>query len=150
MKQKKYRRCSAIFLLRGNLVFVGERVDIQGAWQIPQGGAEDSEEHFDAAIRELYEETGVKSIKFIKCTRGVYRYDFPEKPKKALDYSGQQVKFFAFEFIGSDSEINLQISEHREFTAWKWMPLNKLLNSIVGFKKEAFSAAIQELALVVT
>jgi putative (di)nucleoside polyphosphate hydrolase len=128
-------------------VFAGERYDIPGAWQIPQGGVEDSEEYFEAAVRELYEETGVKSTKFIKCTRGVYKYDFPVNIRKHRKYLGQQVKFFVFEFIGSDSEINLQMSGAREFSAWKWISPGDLLCSVIEFKKEAFSRAMRELAL---
>jgi putative (di)nucleoside polyphosphate hydrolase len=128
-------------------VFAGERSDIPGEWQIPQGGVDDLEGYFEAAVRELYEETGVESIKFIKCTRGVYKYDFPENIRKYRNCMGQQVKFFVFEFTGSDSEINLQTSSTREFSAWKWMSPSDLLYSVVEFKKEALSGAMRELAL---
>lgn len=36
-----------------------ERYDVPGAWQLPQGGLEESEEPLQAARRELWEETRI-------------------------------------------------------------------------------------------
>ena len=48
-------------------IFMGERLDNKGAWQMPQGGVKigRSEELDKAAIRELYEETGVRNEKLV-------------------------------------------------------------------------------------
>ena len=37
-----------------------ERADIAGAWQLPQGGLDASEEPLRAAYREIAEETGIQ------------------------------------------------------------------------------------------
>ena len=47
-------------------IFVGKRIDNQTAWQMPQGGVDDNEDYETAARRELYEETGIQSIRIIK------------------------------------------------------------------------------------
>ena len=46
-------------------VFVGKRIDNQEAWQMPQGGVDNNEDIKSAALRELYEETGITSVKII-------------------------------------------------------------------------------------
>ncbi|TQD92767.1 hypothetical protein C1H46_021645 [Malus baccata] len=51
-----YRRNVAICLVNDSKIFAASRLDIPSAWQMPQ--AEDSR---SAAIREIREETGVKS-----------------------------------------------------------------------------------------
>ena len=54
-------------------IFVGKRIDNQTAWQMPQGGVDDNEDYETAAKRELYEETGIQSIRIIKKSkRNIY------------------------------------------------------------------------------
>jgi len=49
-------------------VFIGRRidgpehVDETHAWQMPQGGIDAGEDPWPAALRELYEETNIRSI----------------------------------------------------------------------------------------
>jgi putative (di)nucleoside polyphosphate hydrolase len=149
-----YRKCAAIFLINSDgLIFAGERIDIAGEWQIPQGGVEDGETHLDGAIRELYEETGVHSIKLLKNTSKLYKYDFPGEIRSNLgkiygtNLKGQELRFFLFRFTGEESEINISSFENKEFANWKWMPADELLNSMVEFKKNAFINAAIELKL---
>ena len=43
-----------------NRIFVGQRFDAKvEAWQMPQGGIDEGEDPYTAALRELEEETGV-------------------------------------------------------------------------------------------
>ena len=147
-----YRKGSVILLHNASLdmFFAGERSDYP-YWQFPQGGVNEGEDYLEAAIRELYEETGIRSIKFIRSTDNLYRYDFPEdislaiKEKFNEDLKGQELKLFLFEFTGDDSEINLECHGSREFSRWKWLPIKDLLHSIVEFKRDAFIKGAQEL-----
>lgn len=156
MIDSNYRRCVGIFVLqkRSGLIFAAERINEPGAWQIPQGGAEDGEEDYDAALRELREETGIRSVKYLANTKGRHNYDFPtyilEKRKKRgwADYKGQSIKFFLFEFIGNESEINLASSKEIEFSHWKWIEAKKIVDQMIDFKKEAIYAGAKELELV--
>ncbi len=56
-----YRPCVGVMLVnRGGQVWVGQRRDNhQDAWQMPQGGIDDGEAVVPAALRELWEETGI-------------------------------------------------------------------------------------------
>ena len=60
---RSHRRGVGVMLLnRDGQVFVGARVDNpEDAWQMPQGGIDDDEEPWPAAIRELEEETGYRA-----------------------------------------------------------------------------------------
>uniref|UniRef100_A0A453DHT3 Nudix hydrolase domain-containing protein n=1 Tax=Aegilops tauschii subsp. strangulata TaxID=200361 RepID=A0A453DHT3_AEGTS len=46
-------------------IFSASRIDIPTAWQMPQGGIDPGEEPRAAAIRELREETGVRSAEIV-------------------------------------------------------------------------------------
>lgn len=152
-----YRKCVGMFVLQkqSGLVFAAERINGPNAWQIPQGGVEDGEDDYDAALRELKEETGIYSVKYIANTKDRYNYNFPnyilEKRNKRgwTDYKGQSIKFFLFEFIGDETEINLQLhSEEIEFSHWKWMKTEKVVDQMIDFKKKAIYAGAKELELI--
>ena len=56
-----------VILNSQNKVFVARRIDNpKNFWQMPQGGTDDGEDYYKAALRELKEETGIKSISLIK------------------------------------------------------------------------------------
>src|SRR5215510_16572590 len=82
-----YRPCVGIMVLnRDGLVWVGRRLDAPaepegpGAWwQMPQGGIDAGEEPARAALRELLEETGVRSARIIAESPAWYSYDLPER-----------------------------------------------------------------------
>jgi putative (di)nucleoside polyphosphate hydrolase len=142
-----YRKCVAILLLKDSKIFVGRRIDIENAWQLPQGGVEENEDCLEAAKRELFEETNVSSIEFLSSSDS-YRYDFPPRVQQAvlrrrnqLKYIGQEITFFAFRFLGEEKEINIR-KESQEFVDWKWMSVKELLQKIVYFKKPSYKRAI--------
>ena len=141
--EKNYRPCVGIVLINNGSIFAGQRLDYKSdAWQMPQGGIEENESPIRAAIRELKEETGInkKHIKIILESKNWINYDLPKELIPKLwngKFVGQSQKWFAMEFLGSDSDVNIN-TKNPEFSKWQWMTKNKLLDSIVPFKKKVY------------
>ena len=147
--EKSYRPCVGIVLINNGSIFAGQRLDYQSnAWQMPQGGIEDNESPIKAAIRELKEETGIKKkhIKIILESKNWINYDLPKELIPKLwngKFVGQSQKWFAMEFLGSDSDVNIN-TKNPEFSKWQWMTKNKLLESIVPFKKRVYENILSQ------
>ncbi|MDB3872697.1 RNA pyrophosphohydrolase [Pelagibacteraceae bacterium] len=127
-------------------IFVGKRIDNQEAWQMPQGGVDKGENVEVAAKRELYEETGIQSIRIIKKSDKEYIYDLPDHLLGKIwkgKYKGQKQTWYLMKFLGPDSEININ-QKHPEFNEWKWVSIDELPNLIVNFKKDLYQAVIAE------
>jgi putative (di)nucleoside polyphosphate hydrolase len=135
-------------------VWLGRRVNTPGPynWQFPQGGVDAGEDLFDAARRELFEETGVTSVDYLGETADWMTYDFPPydgPPHRLSVFRGQRQKWFAFRFTGAESEI--KVLEERngqpvEFDAWRWEPLANVASLVVPFRREIYQAVAQEFA----
>ena len=145
-----YRPCVGIMLVntRGH-VFVGQRLDRDtDAWQMPQGGVDKGEKTLDAAVRELWEETGVTEnlITVEAESRELIPYDLPIALVPNVwkgRYRGQEQKWFLMRFHGSNDQINIA-TEHPEFSAWKWLPKDELVANIVSFKREVYTQVLAE------
>ncbi len=153
-----YRPCVGLMVInRSGLVWAGRRADsprdAEGRgdwWQMPQGGIDENEDPRTAAVRELYEETAMRSVEIIGETPDWALYDLPaELIGKAWGgrYRGQKQKWFAMRFLGHDSEISIdpQSGHEREFEAWQWMPAVMLPNVIVPFKRAVYETVLAEL-----
>lgn len=145
-----YRPCAGVMLVNADgLVFVGQRMDNRSdAWQMPQGGVEKGEAPRDAALRELEEETGVSRdfVTVVAESANWVPYELPHDLVPKLwkgKYRGQEQKWFLMRFHGDDAQVNIA-TEHQEFSAWKWMPVDALLDSIVPFKRGVYAAVLAE------
>jgi putative (di)nucleoside polyphosphate hydrolase len=147
-EERPYRPGVGILLFnKEGRVFVGERIDNPGAWQMPQGGIDEGEDIEIAVFREMQEEIGTRNAKI----RGVMNewlfYDIPLHTANKLwdaKYRGQKQKWVALEFLGTDDEINLRAYDHPEFGQWKWIELNALIDYIVPFKRDMYRRIIEE------
>ncbi len=142
---KPYRRGVGIVLLnaRGQ-VFVAERIDTPGAWQMPQGGIDKGETPREAAVRELHEEIGTDKARIVAVTRAWLRYDLPADLQANVwkgKYRGQEQKWFLMKFTGVDQDVDLE-TDHPEFQAWKWMSFHQLPRVAVGFKRLIYKEVV--------
>lgn len=143
-----YRPCVGVMMLNvQGAVFVGQRLDSAvSAWQMPQGGVEKGENPRDAALRELWEETGVDPglVSVIAETEDWLPYELPFHLVPKLwkgRFRGQEQKWFLMRFAGSDADINIE-TEHPEFSHWRWLPVTELVDNIVPFKRDVYSAVL--------
>jgi putative (di)nucleoside polyphosphate hydrolase len=153
-----YRPCVGIMVLnRAGLVWIGRRHDAPGEpegpgawWQMPQGGIDADEDPARAALRELEEETGIRSVDIIAESSAWYTYDLPEnlRPKAwGGRYRGQRQKWFAVRFHGGDDEVALVRPGHpAEFDAWRWAGVDELVDLIVPFKRAVYEQVVREFA----
>ncbi len=151
-----YRPCVGIALFNNDgKVFVGERIDTPGAWQMPQGGIDENENLNDAALRELKEEIGTDKADILCVMKEKTKYETPLAIRKNLQkiwgkpYIGQKQTWIAMRFTGQDHEINLEADKHPEFSQWQWIDLNKTLDLIVPFKRDTYQKIIKEFSDIV-
>lgn len=156
-----YRPCAGVVLFnRQGKVFLGKRVQSGGdvpahAWQLPQGGIDKGEEPIDAALRELFEETSVRTASILTAAPDWIIYDVPDdmlgKAYKGK-FRGQKQRWFAMLFEGEDDEIDVLHpggGEHpAEFEDWRWEDLERVPELIVPFKKKAYEEVVAAFAHV--
>lgn len=143
-----YRSCVGIFLINSeNKIFVGERLDNPGSWQMPQGGVNEGEAIEDAAFREMREEVGTDSAEIVRISNKVYTYDLPHHLLGKLwqgKYKGQEQRWIAFRFRGEEREITLYDGVHPEFMNYQWVDIDNVCDYIVPFKQETYRQVIAE------
>jgi putative (di)nucleoside polyphosphate hydrolase len=158
-----YRPCVGVAVFnREGLVFIGRRsegpehVDETHVWQMPQGGIDDGEDPWPAALRELYEETNIRSVEKIGEIEDWLTYDIPREIVGQAwkgKYRGQTQKWYALRFTGKDSEIDIAHpggGHHKpEFIDWRWEKLDKLPGLIIPFKRPVYDAVVKEFARLV-
>ena len=147
-----YRQCTGIVLFnREGNVFVGKRLDETGsAWQLPQGGIEKEEAPRTAALRELEEETGARSVTVLAEASKWLTYELPDELIGKVwngKYRGQRQKWFAMQFTGDEEEINPANVQHPEFSTWRWACLDDLPRLAVPFKRNIYAAIALEFAI---
>ena len=146
-----YRPCVGVVLLNAEgRVFVGERIDTPGAWQMPQGGIDGNETPHEAALRELWEETGVTSdkVETLAQTADWLTYDLPPELLGKVwkgKYRGQKQQWVLLRFFGTDGDIRID-TDHPEFARWKWVDGSDLVEGIVPFKRHIYEAITTEFA----
>jgi putative (di)nucleoside polyphosphate hydrolase len=152
-----YRPCAGLTVInRQGLVFIGRRadgpehVDETHVWQMPQGGIDPGEEPYPAALRELREETSIRSVEKLGEIEGWVTYDIPREILGQAwkgRYRGQKQKWYALLFTGDDSEIDIANPDgghEPEFIDWRWEPMKNLPELVVPFKRESYERVVGE------
>ncbi|AZV92761.1 RNA pyrophosphohydrolase [Kerstersia gyiorum] len=153
LDREGYRPNVGIILVNHkNEVFWGKRIR-EHAWQFPQGGIKHGESPAQAMYRELHEEVGLlpEHVRILGRTRNWLRYDVPERflrRDSRSHYRGQKQIWFLLRLVGRDSDVCLRASSHPEFDAWRWSHYWVPLDSVIDFKRDVYSLALNELAAI--
>ena len=141
-----------VVLNEKNQIFLAKRIDNpKNFWQMPQGGVDKDEDFYAAAVRELEEETSIKTVKLIKEIDGLTTYLLPDHLVGIIwkgKYKGQKQKWFVVRFQGEEDEININ-TKHPEFLDWKWVNVENLTDEIVKFKFHVYKKIQKELKYII-
>jgi putative (di)nucleoside polyphosphate hydrolase len=153
-----YRPCVGIMVLNSEgKVWAGHRIPEENSetagmtqlWQMPQGGIDEGEEALPAALREIYEETGMTSLTLLEEAPYWIKYDLPPHLVGLAfkgRYRGQTQRWFAFRFDGDESEIQINPppgGHTAEFDAWEWKDMAALPDLIVPFKRSVYLQVVE-------
>jgi putative (di)nucleoside polyphosphate hydrolase len=157
MSSLPYRPCAGLTVINHQgLIFVGRRaggpehVDATHVWQMPQGGIDEGEDPYKAALRELYEETNIRSVEKLGEIADWVTYDIPPEiigQAWGGKYRGQKQKWYALRFTGEDREINVTSpagGHEPEFIDWRWVDMRGLPDLVVPFKRHTYERVVRE------
>ena len=140
-----------VLLNNKNKVFVAKRIDNpKNFWQMPQGGVDKNEDYYEAALRELKEETSIESVKLVQEIDKKLTYILPNHLIGIIwrgRFKGQEQKWFVMRFIGDEAEINIK-TKKPEFLDWKWIALEDLTKIAVSFKLDVYKNLKQEVSKI--
>ncbi|MGI9244778.1 MAG: RNA pyrophosphohydrolase [Verrucomicrobiales bacterium] len=126
-------------------ILIGERLDVGGAWQFPQGGVDEGESKKQAFFREMEEEIGLVPDDYeVIEKRGGYRYEFPAGKVKWGRFIGQKQTYFLCRLTGDESSIRLD-RHKQEFSRVRWIhPSEFDLAWVPEFKREVYASVLQD------
>ncbi len=115
MKKTKYVDCAGGIIINSNqeAVIVNQNHD---SWSLPKGHVDEGETILEAAIREIYEETGIKNPQFIKPLGSFGRYRIGLDGK---DDKSEHKTIYLFLFSSSKKELK-PIDKNNPMA--KWVP----------------------------
>lgn len=154
VERERYRPAAgvAIFNTQGQ-VWLGRRSGekTQHVWQMPQGGIDKGEDAESAALREMYEETGIATqhVTVLGRVEGELFYDFPEQyrtHRRTKNWRGQRQSWFALRFNGKDTDVNITRQSPPEFSSWRWGTLDETPELIIPFKRKVYEQLAIEFA----
>lgn len=124
-----YRENASIIAQQNGKYLLVRKPRRHHAWQFPQGGVEAGETYEEAALREFTEELGCSKVKILSAG-GIYQYDFPPELKQDPHYKkyrGQNVHLFLGNFVGEESEIQV---DGKEIVEYRFVTLEEIATLI--------------------
>jgi len=121
------------------------------AWQFPQGGIRHDETPEQALFRELNEEVGLtnEDVELVARTRDWLHYDLPAHMRREHQsgqlFVGQKQLWFLLRLLSNEKQVCLDSSDAPEFDFWRWVSPELTLDEIIGFKREVYKQALDEL-----
>jgi putative (di)nucleoside polyphosphate hydrolase len=121
-----------------------ERADLRGAWQLPQGGLNRSEEPIQAAYREVEEETGIRvsDLEFERACSELLVYELPPDARTDKTGRGQVLYWFLFSYLGAATHVKAK--RNHEARGCRWMPFARIIKGTVGFRRPMYKRLEQE------
>eukprot|EP00892_Ulva_mutabilis_P010930 jgi/Ulvmu1/8209/UM041_0018.1 len=126
------------------------------SWQFPQGGIDHGETPAEAALRELYEETGIiaDAVEVLQELKGWVHYDWPRKRQKekhalgATNWKGQRQKWFLMKarsvsYVESCIDLSGLGGAQQEFAQFGWFHIEDMLPLCRDFKRGAYAHVIR-------
>jgi len=146
----RYRANAGVVLLNADgACWLGRRNGEAGpyCWQFPQGGMDPGEDPYEAAVRELYEETGAREeqIELLGYIPDWLTYDFPPEVrarKRSSRFIGQKQRWFCFRWLGRDADFDLKAVPPQEFDRFEWAPLDDAPRRIIPWKRPVYDAVV--------
>jgi len=131
MIKTKYTQCAGGIVINDNqeIAIVNQN---HNSWSLPKGHVDKGETILDAAIREIYEETGIKDLKLIKPLGDYGRY------RIGLNGENDKSEFKTiniFLFTSNQKELNPIDPNNPEA---KWIPYNKVSNYLTHINDREF------------
>jgi putative (di)nucleoside polyphosphate hydrolase len=92
-------------------------------------------------------------VKIVGRTRDWLRYEVPDhfiKREIRGHYRGQKQIWFLLRMCARDNDVNLRLTDHPEFDAWRWHDYWVPLDVVIEFKRDVYQRALQELSRFLT
>jgi len=145
--KKNYRPNVAAIVLSSSYpakceIFIASRIDVEDAWQFPQGGIDEGETAKEALFRELEEEIGTNKVDIIAEYPDWVSYDFPQAvADRMAPFDGQTQKYFLVK-LRKGAKIDIE-TEIPEFSNFKFVKTEKLNDYITFFKRTVYKKVLK-------
>eukprot|EP00793_Prasinoderma_coloniale_P006420 PRCOL_00001250-RA len=147
-----YRRAIGLCIVNDEgEVFVAERLDERGVWQMPQGGIDVGESPMEAALRELEEETGIppNAVEVLHDSDRWLCYHQNMTVRncfgREIFFVGQAQRWFLMRLkVPGESAVDLHGVELPEFAGWRWAPFDEVASGTVDFKRDLYAAVVEQ------
>ncbi len=134
------RNVALVIMNDAGHILIGERSDLPGAWQLPQGGIDAGEDAETAGWRELAEETGLGADDVALVTKaGPFTYHLPSGVVSERGFSGQEQTYLLFRLTAPAAILR----PNEEFRSFRWAPRSEVLSLAVSFKRPCYEAAFR-------
>lgn len=111
------------------------------SWSFPKGGVEEGESPFDAAKREIAEETGVTELTYRGELGSYERYSIAPDGKGEAEELGMRMRTF---FLFTTSQTTLAGHDpHGEITEARWATIDEALKLLTHPKDAEFLASVR-------